>query len=200
MGDYSIEQRLFYLKELLSSDYAMQNYKSGTPFIFTKKVSFDVTWDEILSLVNNDINDEISTNQDYYSGAGFRVTRADRLNKVSLVVDEIEKIFKKSKNDRKTRPSFTHQIYVNYTTHPDLNSVPPHSDNDNVFFWQVQGRCLWTIYAESFKTAEELTEEDISHTFELNPGDMIYCPKYRKHTVTTLQPRAGISLGFNNLK
>lgn len=200
MGDYSIEQRLFYLKELLSSDYAMQNYQSGTPFIFTKKVSFDVTWDEILSLVNNDINDEISTNQDYYGGAGFRITRADRLNKVSLVVDEIETIFKKSKNDRKTRPSFIHQIYVNYTTHPDLNSALPHSDNENVFFWQVQGRCLWTIYAESFKTAEELTEEDISHTFELNPGDLIYCPKYRKHKVTTLQPRAGISLGFNNLK
>jgi ribosomal protein L16 Arg81 hydroxylase len=200
MGDYTIEQRLFYLNELLSSDLAMENYKSNTPFMFSKKVSFDITWDEILSLVNEDINDEISTNQDYYNGAGFRITRADRIKKVSLVVDQIEDLFQKSKNAPKERPSRTHQIYVNYTTHTNLNSVPPHSDNDNVFFWQVQGRSLWTIYAESFKTAEELTEDDISHTFELNPGDMIYCPKYRKHTVTTLSPRAGISLGFNNPK
>jgi ribosomal protein L16 Arg81 hydroxylase len=92
-----------------------------------------------------------------------------------------------------------HQIYINFTTDASTNDNI-HSDNDNVFFWQLQGSSTWKIYKDSEKDIKDLTDEDISHTFDLNVGDIIFCPKNRRHSVITKQPRAGVSLGFYNLK
>jgi ribosomal protein L16 Arg81 hydroxylase len=199
MSDYSTEQRLFYLDSLLSEEECLSNYKNAEPFKFNKKVSFNVSWDELFILVNNDIKNNVNTNQSYYNGKGFKIRKADRDEKISMVVDSIEKIFQRSKNAKKERPSDMHQIYINFTTDASTNDNI-HSDNDNVFFWQLQGSSTWKIYKDSDKDIQDLTDEDISHTFDLNVGDIIFCPKNRRHSVITRQPRAGVSLGFYNLK
>lgn len=199
MGDYSIEQRLFYLDSLLNEEECLYNYKNAEPFKFNKKVSFNVSWDELFVLVNNDITNNVNTKQSYYNGKGFKLRKADRDEKISMVVDSIEKIFQRSKNAKKERPSEMHHIYINFTTDASTNDNI-HSDNDNVFFWQLQGSSVWKIYKDSDKDIKDLTEEDVSHTFELSVGDIIFCPKNRRHSVITVQPRAGVSLGFYNLK
>jgi ribosomal protein L16 Arg81 hydroxylase len=199
MSDYSTEQRLFYLDSLLSEEECISNYKNAEPFKFNKKVSFNVSWDELFILVNNDILNNANTNQSHYNGKGFKIRKADRNEKISMVVDSIEKLFQKSKHAKKERPSEGHHIYINFTTDASTNDNI-HSDYDNVFFWQIQGSSIWKIYKESEKEAKDLTEEDVSHIFDLDVGDMIFCPKNRFHSVKTVQPRAGVSLGFHNLK
>lgn len=178
------------LKFLLKEEY-VQNYKNEVPFKFNEKVPFSVTWDELFFLVDEDIKEQINTNQQYYNGNGFKLRKADRLEQIALVVDTLFEIFKPSKIAKNVRPSDAQHIYINFTTHQSLNNAP-HVDKDHVFFWQLQGSCQWNIYDEN--------NEYIKYTYELNPGDIIYCPKHRKHSVVSLSPRAGASIGFNSLK
>ena len=200
MGDYSIEQRLFYLNLLLNEEEALNNYKNNEPFKFNRKVPFDISWDQIFLLLDEDIRNDVNTNQIYYNGKGFKIRKADRINEISLFVDQLELLFEKSKNTKK-RPSDMHQIYITFTTDESINSNI-HDDNDAVFFWQVRGQSIWHIYKEEAlsKDLKDITEDDISHTFHLDVGDLIYCPKYRRHSVITVKPRAGVSLGFQKLK
>lgn len=57
-----------------------------------------------------------------------------------------------------------------------------HNDTDDVWYWQCKGITQWQ-------------GEDFKHI--LMPGDLIYVPKGIYHQVTSLSPRAGISMSKN---
>jgi mannose-6-phosphate isomerase-like protein (cupin superfamily) len=178
------------LNFLLDKDN-VERYKNQTPFKFDKNIPFEISWDEIFALVDEDIKNLIKTNQDYYKGYGFKLKKADRLEPIAQIIDILFTIFNPSKIAKNTRPSDAQHIYINFTTDQSLNNAP-HLDKDHVFFWQLQGKTRWEIYDDN--------NEKVQYTFNLYPGDMIYCPKHRKHRVISLTPRAGASIGFNSLR
>lgn len=175
---------------LLKEKYLI-NYINAIPFKFEEFIPLSISWDEIFVLLDQDIIKKINTNQDYYQGNGFKLRKADRLDAICFVMDKLFEKFSPSKIAKNTRPSDAQHIYINFTTDQSLNSAP-HVDKDHVFFWQLQGKSKWEIYDE--------LNENILYSFDLGPGEMIYCPKHRKHRVISLSARAGASIGFNSLK
>jgi len=61
-----------------------------------------------------------------------------------------------------------------------------HSDPMDVIYCQFIGSVVWSIFTDS-------GQQD----FTLNPGDIIYVPKYIDHEVKSLTPRAAISFMFS---
>jgi ribosomal protein L16 Arg81 hydroxylase len=72
----------------------------------------------------------------------------------------------------------TAHLYFNVSLNG--GSFGRHNDDVNVYFWQCQGSTKWVM-------------DDCEYVLE--PGDMIYVPKYVYHDVIPLTPRAGISMG-----
>jgi ribosomal protein L16 Arg81 hydroxylase len=70
-------------------------------------------------------------------------------------------------------------LYLNFAV--EKNTFGRHKDEDDVWFWQVQGMTRWQFDNEK-------------HILE--PGDLIYVPKHIYHNVTPLTPRAGISMSL----
>jgi hypothetical protein len=169
----------------------IDNYKNEIPFLFDEKMPIDLSWDEIFSLADEDIKAEIDTKQDHYSGHGMKLHKADRLQKISVVVDKLLEIFLQSKYRLKERPSMAHHIYITFTTLKSLSNAP-HIDEEPVFFWDVRGEVIWQIWDKESK--------NIEYSFSLKPGDIVYCPGKRQHNVISLSPRAGVSLAFRRLK
>ena len=71
-------------------------------------------------------------------------------------------------------------LYMNVTTRS--HGFGNHRDEDDVYFWQCQGKTEWVI------------EDNTSYFLE--PGDLIYIPKNVYHNVKTLTPRVGISMSM----
>jgi hypothetical protein len=79
------------------------------------------------------------------------------------------------------------ECYLNLTKHCEFKE--PHNDQWTAVSWNCQGIVEWRIYKN-----ENNEEYD---TFILNPGDVIIVPKYIRHSVIPLTPRASISLAYN---
>jgi cupin superfamily acireductone dioxygenase involved in methionine salvage len=62
-----------------------------------------------------------------------------------------------------------------------------HSDDVDGFYIQCDGSVVWNIYYD---------EKVVSYT--LNTGDVIFIPKFLKHSVDSLEPRNAISLAFRD--
>ena len=71
-------------------------------------------------------------------------------------------------------------LYVSLTH--SSSSFGRHNDDTDVYFWQQQGATLW-----KFDNKKPIT---------LRKGDLIYIPKGAYHDVTSLSPRAGLSMGI----
>lgn len=59
-----------------------------------------------------------------------------------------------------------------------------HKDDVDVFYIQARGEMIWQ------------TDVDQVVDYKLEPGDMIYIPKYILHNTKPITPRLGISIGF----
>lgn len=64
-----------------------------------------------------------------------------------------------------------------------------HIDRADGFFIQNEGSTLWTIYRD----------EDVKE-YRLNPGDMIYIPKFIIHSVDSLTARHSASIVFKDVQ
>jgi len=177
--DFLIDQKYFY------------NYKNNIPFLFEETIPIEISWDEVFFLADQDIVSGADIKKDHYSGYGMRLKKADRILKISQVVAKISDIFIKSKWTPASGPSNQHHIYVTLTTLESLSNAP-HEDLDAVFFWSIQGSVIWQIWDKD--------KQKIEYSFNLSPGQVVYCPPSRKHNVISVTPRAGVSLGFLGLK
>jgi len=69
---------------------------------------------------------------------------------------------------------------MNITAHGGSNGN--HFDQDDVYFWQAQGRTRWQF--------------DSGYEYLLEPGDLIFVPAGVYHNVIPLGPRIGISMSL----
>ena len=70
-------------------------------------------------------------------------------------------------------------LYINLVI--ESNTFGRHCDEDDVYFWQVQGSTKWIFDNDNFT---------------LKKGDLIQIPKGTYHEVKPLSPRAGISMSL----
>jgi quercetin dioxygenase-like cupin family protein len=178
--------------KILNENDLWENIKSQKPFVFRNSGLPEVTWKEILSLVYSDFKIGKSLGQGdkgRYDEFGFKVMRADRIEAIHSEIQELEKLFNVSQ-DFTVVPRAAHQLYISIATQERSYGVP-HSDPENVFFWQLRGKGNWKIWSED-KQEVELDEV-------LQPGDILYCPPNRTHHVVAITPRAGVSIGFGEL-
>lgn len=192
------------LEFLLKPEY-INNYINKKPFKFDEKIPLTVTWDEILTLVDEDFNYAIENGLEYNqgwrtpqnpwneygrAGYGFKILKTERIKAVEEVKNTILGIFE----PRIVRENMIDDAYatiITLTTNKLLR-IMPHKDGVNVFFWQILGKSEWNIYS--------VDDESIEYVFSLEQGDIIFCPAERTHHVKAITPRAGVSLGFSHLK
>jgi len=74
-------------------------------------------------------------------------------------------------------------VYIGLTKY--FESFGMHSDDVDVYFWQIIGRTKWCI-----------VDDVDNYEYVLNSGDLIYVPKNIKHQVSSFGPRVGISFGL----
>jgi len=105
---------------------------------------------------------------------GFVIHDAEKIEKVKIVADEIQKLFPNNK--------ISAHAYFSFLT--GAGTFGKHNDNEDVLNWQVIGNTKWTIW-------DKETKEYI-----LEPGDFIYVPKGMDHNTEVLMPRASVSFGL----
>jgi ribosomal protein L16 Arg81 hydroxylase len=129
---------------------------------FTKNFNMNVpSWE---SLINNFNYSVIYKNPIRFSPIGFFVSHNANL------IDEVKIIL----NELKLKQA---HLYMNLAI--EKNTLGRHHDEEDVWFWQVQGSTKWDF-------------DNGSHILE--KGDLIYVPKFIYHNVIPLTPRAGISM------
>ena len=107
----------------------------------------------------------INNEQIKHDNFGYFVSHsAHKIKEVKLVLDELK---------------FTiGHLYININAQGE--GFGRHKDDDDVFFWQGQGKTLW------------LFDDGTKYLLEL--GDLIKVPRQTYHTVISLSARAGISM------
>lgn len=94
-------------------------------------------------------------------------------NEYTPTIKELEKIhpFKKISS------AFS---MISFTNH-EPSAIGKHHDDIDIFSWQCQGKSIWYI------------GDNDRQKFEMEPGDVIFCPAWNTHEVVSLTPRAAIS-------
>lgn len=69
-------------------------------------------------------------------------------------------------------------VYVNFSS--KIDSIPPHTDAADNFYWQCQGSVEWDANGKAYL---------------IEPGDLVYIPAKTFHAVNFSVPRG--ALGFN---
>jgi ribosomal protein L16 Arg81 hydroxylase len=131
----------------------IKSYNKNTPSWETCLENFDK------SVLENDLIK--------YNGMGYFVShRAHTINQVRLVLEDLKLT--------------SAHLYMNITAHGGSNGN--HVDQDDVYFWQAQGRTRWQF--------------DGGYEYLLEPGDLIFVPADVYHNVIPLGPRIGISMSL----
>lgn len=139
---------------------------------FKNVASKTPSWQSILALLNKNIIS--GAKMKMLDNLGFVCFDAHLLPEVEQLLLEIKKT---------TTNSVSAHCYISLLQ--ISKTFGRHNDNADVFFWQVQGSTKWCV--EDTEVAE----------YTLQPGDVIYVPRFMIHEVTPLEPRAGISIGID---
>lgn len=152
----------------------------------------EVTWDEILDVVSLDViaGKRMNRGTNGYGELGFKILYANRVKKINDQLELLKQYFDVSPDFIKD-PNQSHQLYISLSI-DETSYGKEHKDPENVIFWQLRGKATWKIWKED--------DSDIEVIYELEPGDIIYCPPKRTHRVIALTPRCGVSLGFGKLR
>jgi hypothetical protein len=177
----------------LNDNGLWEKVRAEEPFVFRSADLPEVSWDSVLALIDTDLKIGKPLGQGdkgIYNEFGFKVMKADRIDAINDEIESLKTFFEVSE-DFDISPRSAHQLYVSLTTNEKSYGVP-HTDPENVFFWQLQGKANWKIWSED-KTVVEVDEV-------LSKGDFIYCPPNRQHHIIAVTPRCGISIGYGKLK
>jgi len=66
-------------------------------------------------------------------------------------------------------------------TNHEPSAIGKHYDHIDIFSWQCKGKAIWYI------------GDDNIQKFEMEPGDIVFCPAWTTHEVVSVTPRAAIS-------
>lgn len=138
------------------------------------------SWQDVMEFINycHKNNLHIAASNDF----SMRLQNGRYLKHVQPILDAYSKL------DTRTNIVPSAHIYIGLT---EL-SRPHNRHNDhhsNVFFWQIIGSTHWQI-----------EEADRMYEYVLYPNSAIYIPNDMYHTVTSLSPRVGVSLGLDDLE
>jgi hypothetical protein len=175
--------------QLSSSDY-LDKLKSGEPFVIKSANLPEITWDEILEILNADIVNNQVPEKKWLNEYGFRLTDISRIKPAVSVIDSIQQMFEPASRWLDA-PEGGHELYISLTTQENAFGGRVHEDIENVLFWGLRGISVWSIYDHN---------EDIVLCESIGPGDLIFCPIGTKHRVVAKTPRAGISFSLGNVK
>lgn len=171
-------------------DSYLDKISNGIPFVIHKSSLPEISWDEILEVLNEDIISNNINAKTWMNEYGFRVSNSQRIDKISEVAQDIQKHFSPG-----VRPDgedkYINEIYVSLTTQERSYGGKKHTDTENVLFWGLRGISNWTIYDAN---------DEIALSTDIMPGDMIFCPANMTHRVFAKTPRAAASFGFGKLK
>ncbi len=176
---------------ILNDNDLWQNVKLKKPFVFKNSNLPNVTWKEVMSIVYADLKIGKTLGQGEsgrYDDFGFKVMKANRIESVQNQFEELKQFFNVSE-DRSAAPGGS-QLYISIETN-QKSYGSPHSDPENVFFWQLLGKSNWKIWSE----------DNVSIQIDeiLEPGDLLYCPPNLQHHIVAVTPRAGVSMAFGGL-
>lgn len=176
---------------ILNENNLWENIIKQEPFLFKNTKLPEVTWDEILDVVSLDViaGKRMNRGPNGYGELGFKILHANRVKKINDQLMLLSPYFDTSP-DFKQDPNQSHQLYISLSI--DKTSYGrEHKDPENVIFWQLRGKTTWNIWNKD--------DSSIEFSYELEPGDIVYCPPKRTHHVIAKTPRAGISFGFGSL-
>lgn len=141
------------------------------PFFFPKAVLPTPTWDQALSCLDECVeNDLLIEEKKAYV---YILYDAHIIPSVMNLVKAIRQ--------RNPNKNFTAHMYLSLIKD---SAFGKHKDEADVYFWQAQGKTRWVV---DTKEGEK--------TFVVEQGDVIYVPNNTFHTVTSLTPRVGFSIG-----
>jgi hypothetical protein len=178
------------IKTQLEHNGYLEKIKNGIPFVIKSADLPSVSWDEVLSVMNEDILNDMVTEKVWLNEYGFRITNIDRINSVKPITAQMEDLFEKASRFVELEDG-GHELYVSLTTQDRAYGGKVHIDIENVIFWGLCGISNWTIYDDENKPV--ITED-------IGPGDLIFCPIGTKHKVVAVTPRAGISFSLGSLR
>lgn len=177
--------------QILKENNLWESVKSQKPFVLKNSGLPDVTWREILTLLYADLKIGKNLGQGgkiKYDDFGFKIMRANRIQQIEDQFKELKSLFVFSA-DRKEAPGGA-QIYMSLATYENSYGTP-HSDPENIFFWQIRGKSNWKIWD---KDTVSIQLDEV-----LEPGDILYCPPNLQHHIIAVTQRAGVSMGFGDL-
>ena len=185
--------------DIFDSNEFQSAFKNQTVYVGKNAgAEYNVEWDEVLNLLDQDVKDDIPHGQKRYTNGGFRILNAMRIPQIFLAHNKLLEFFKESE-DINFKGRSTH-LYVNITT-AEGSYGWKHADKENVIFWNIKGRSKWTIYESIYYLdRDNIPDSKIDVEVILEPGDIIFCPFDRPHKVEPLTPRFGASLGFQKLR
>ncbi len=178
------------IKAQLEYNGYLDKIREGIPFIIKSADLPDISWDEVLSVINEDIINDMVTEKSWLNEYGFRVTNINRINSVKPITDQMENLFERASRFTESEDG-GHELYVSLTTQERAYGGKVHIDIENVIFWGLCGVSNWTIYDD---------EDNSIITDDIGPGDLIFCPVGTKHKVVAVTPRAGISFSLGSLR
>lgn len=177
------------IQQAKESNNASIVFKNAMPDVPDWKVFLDHLNEEIHTPMDSPLNPDRPFNERVINGVMMKSlfymdVRTRNMEKFSGVKEIIE-IFSEATGES----VYPVSVFINFVANE--YSVPKHHDKRETIFWQCQGRSVWHVYPP---------ESDFPVSYTLEPGDIIYVPKWIDHQVAVEEPRAAIAFGYKNEK
>ena len=132
------------------------------------------TWDDVIPLFQNNVDNPEIFDPKTFNNCGFRLHDASPIEVVNSFQQELSKISSFKINSH---------IYISFTNKSETLGF--HKDDVDVIFWQVFGRTEFIVidHQKPFK-------------YNMEPGDVLFIPKKMTHNTKPLECRFAVSLAF----
>lgn len=143
-----------------------------------------LSWDEILIELDREYKIHINTDNKnifkYQDRLGFILHKFNNINSINNFLKAI------SNSHHRINQTYTALAYISLSS--ESATYGRHNDVMDVWCWQMTGYTLWRV-------------EGRKRNFEkiLEPGELIYVPRGMWHDTKPMTPRAGLSLGAENM-
>lgn len=147
----------------------MTAYQNKNPIYIKNFLNIQFDWENFIDLL--DIH--ISSNLEFHvkENFGWILSHGFFDSKIRFGAEKIN-LYGLDKNK-----IYSAHVYASMTKHSFGSGY--HNDDCDVFYLQTKGKSTWFI--------------DEFGSYEMNEGDLIYCPKFINHEVTISEKRIGVS-------
>ena len=163
-------------------------------------------WEDFIGMLDFKFNNEHQINQEQEPHNRL-IVKTDLLNKTEKIVDilvfndlDLHVFDVRQYNEDLYRDvdSWVKKVFgihsiglkalINFVGNESIYGI--HSDDHDVVLWGCVGTVEWDIY-------DDKNNINSFVTYEINPGDILFCPKGVTHRAVVTKPRASIIFAFN---